>query len=115
MTLKGAEIPYLIQSAEGMLHGPFGPGATILVRPDHADEARELLTQQPERSPGAPVALIGAYATQQEAEAVSAKVRAAGIACYTTSGQQQVSVYVPRDQAEAARRAIKSETRDNTR
>lgn len=29
--LDGAGIPYLIQSTEGILHGPINPGATILV------------------------------------------------------------------------------------
>ncbi len=41
--LKNAGIPYLIQSAEGMLHGPLLPGATIYVAPELADEAREVL------------------------------------------------------------------------
>lgn len=41
--LKNAGIPYLIQSQEGMLHGPFYPGATIYVTPEAAEQARELL------------------------------------------------------------------------
>ncbi|UCC73933.1 MAG: DUF2007 domain-containing protein [Gemmatimonadota bacterium] len=41
--LKNAGIPYLIQSAEGMLHGPLNPGATIYVAPEAADRAREVL------------------------------------------------------------------------
>ena len=40
--LKNAGIPYLIQSAEGMLHGPLFPGATIYVAPELLDKAREV-------------------------------------------------------------------------
>ena len=40
--LKQAGIPYLIQSAEGMLHGPLFPGATIYVAPELLDKAREV-------------------------------------------------------------------------
>lgn len=41
--LKNAGIPYLIQSQEGMLHGPLFPGATIYVAPELAGEARDVL------------------------------------------------------------------------
>lgn len=41
--LKSAGIPYLIQSAEGMLHGPLFPGATIYVPPEALDHARSIL------------------------------------------------------------------------
>ncbi len=41
--LEAAGIPYVIQSSEGMLHGPINPGATILVPPDLEADAREIL------------------------------------------------------------------------
>ena len=41
--LKNAGIPCLIQSQEGMLHGPINPGATIYVAPEMADWARDVL------------------------------------------------------------------------
>lgn len=41
--LKNAGIPYLIQSQEGMLHGPLYPGATIYVPPEAAADARDVL------------------------------------------------------------------------
>lgn len=41
--LKNAGIPYLIQSQEGMLHGPLFPGATLHVVPELAAEARDVL------------------------------------------------------------------------
>ena len=40
--LRNAGIPYLIQSQEGMLHGPIGPGASIYVAPEMAEHAREV-------------------------------------------------------------------------
>lgn len=41
--LQNEGIPYLIQSQEGMLHGPLTPGATIYVAPEAAEHAREVL------------------------------------------------------------------------
>ncbi len=41
--LKNEGIPYLIQSQEGMLHGPINPGATIYVSPEVAEHARDVL------------------------------------------------------------------------
>jgi hypothetical protein len=41
--LKNEGIPSLIQSQEGMLHGPFYPGATLYVVPEVAERAREVL------------------------------------------------------------------------
>ena len=36
-------IPYLIQSQEGMAHGPMSPGATLYVARAHEELAREAL------------------------------------------------------------------------
>ena len=41
--LKYRGIPYLIQSQEGMLHGPLFPGATIYVISGLVREARDIL------------------------------------------------------------------------
>lgn len=41
--LESAGIPYLIQSTEGILHGPISPGATLLVGPEAVDQARAAL------------------------------------------------------------------------
>jgi len=41
--LDEREIPYVIQSGEGILHGPIMPGATILVSASVFDEARQIL------------------------------------------------------------------------
>ena len=41
--LESAGIPYVIQHAEGILHGPLSPGATILVSQTVAAQARAAL------------------------------------------------------------------------
>ena len=41
--LDSAGIPFLIQSTEGILHGPISPGATILVGREAEIEARAAL------------------------------------------------------------------------
>jgi hydrogenase maturation factor len=43
--LKAAGIPYVLQSTEGMLHGPINPGASILVSDAVAEHAREVLAE----------------------------------------------------------------------
>ena len=42
--LDNAGVPYIIQSQEGMLHGPIMPGATILVSAEDEDQARQILS-----------------------------------------------------------------------
>lgn len=49
--LDSAGIPYLIQHTEGILHGPLGPGATILVSPQLAARARATLGEADESPP----------------------------------------------------------------
>ena len=41
--LRAAGIPYILQSTEGMLHGPINPGASILVSEAVAEHAREVM------------------------------------------------------------------------
>ncbi len=41
--LSNEDIPYLIQSQEGMMHGPIGPGATLYVAARDAEQARQIL------------------------------------------------------------------------
>ena len=48
--LDNAGIPSLIQSTEGILHGPMSPGATILVGETVASHARVVLGKPPEGS-----------------------------------------------------------------
>lgn len=45
--LDNAGIPCLIQSAEGILHGPLSPGATILVGETVVSHARVVLGKPP--------------------------------------------------------------------
>jgi hypothetical protein len=44
--LDALHIPYVINSAEGMAHGPMPPGAVILVRGEHAARARKALEKK---------------------------------------------------------------------
>ena len=48
--LDNAGIPCVIQSTEGILHGPISPGATILVGETVASHARVVLGKPPEAS-----------------------------------------------------------------
>lgn len=41
--LDAAGIPYVLQSQEGVLHGPLNPGASILVSESVAEHARAVL------------------------------------------------------------------------
>jgi hydrogenase maturation factor len=41
--LEAAGIPYILQSTEGILHGPLNPGASILVSEAVAEHARAVL------------------------------------------------------------------------
>ncbi len=42
--LTNQKIPFLIQSTEGMLHGPIAPGSTIYVPQALAEQATQILT-----------------------------------------------------------------------
>ncbi len=46
--LEAAGIPYLIQSTEGILHGPINPGATLLVGEAAAPHARAVIGKPPD-------------------------------------------------------------------
>ncbi len=49
--LEAAGIPFVIQSTEGILHGPINPGATVLVGEAAAPHARAALGQPPGDAP----------------------------------------------------------------
>ncbi len=49
--LESAGIPYLIQSTEGILHGPISPGATILVSESAVAHARAVLGEGEDAPP----------------------------------------------------------------
>ncbi len=49
--LEAAGIPYVIQSTEGILHGPINPGATLLVGEAAAPHARTVLGKPPGDAP----------------------------------------------------------------
>ena len=71
LALDGAGIPYLIQSAEGMLHGPLGPGADIRVPRGAEEEARDLLADvadEPASGADQPPRRLVALGTWKEAD-----------------------------------------------
>jgi hypothetical protein len=110
--LEGAAVPYVINSQEGMAHGPLGDGATILVRADDVDVARELLSGQ--RTPAPPrVVRVATCSDQAEADRLRATLRAAGIPALSAADpdeprSERQSVFVPAAHATRARRAIET-------
>ncbi len=42
--LDNADIPFVLQSQEGMLHGPINPGATLFVSKENLERAAAILT-----------------------------------------------------------------------
>jgi hypothetical protein len=110
--LEGAAVPYVINSPEGMAHGPLVDGATILVRAEDVELAREVLQTAP---PGAPARVVR-IATCPNADA-SVRVRealeAAGISVLSTAveegpGDERQAVFVPAAHAARARRVIQT-------
>ena len=52
--LENAGIPFLIQSTEGMLHGPINPGATLLVGREMVAQAKAVLGKADESDESQP-------------------------------------------------------------
>ncbi len=111
--LLAGEIPYVIQSAEGMLHGPLGPGATIFVREDDVGEARELLDGSdpgPEEERARAV-LVASTATAEDADGTIKRLDGVGIPYLTRSagGRHSLHVFVRSEHADRARRVLTAE------
>jgi hypothetical protein len=109
--LEGAAVPYVINSAEGMFHGPLADGATILVRADDVELARDVLEDR--AADTAPrVVRIATCPTSEAADRVREALAAAGIPALSSgvaSGEAPSEahlVWVPAAQAARARRAI---------
>jgi hypothetical protein len=110
--LEGAAVPYLINSPEGMAHGPLADGATLLVRAEDVELAREVLGTVPPTA----TARVVRIATCPDA-AASGRVRealqAAGISALSTAvrddpGGERHAVFVPAAHAARARRVIQT-------
>jgi hypothetical protein len=103
--LDAAGIPYVINSSEGMLYGPLGVGATILVRAADAQVARETLLLESE--PGSPRgAVLVARLPESDAPAAVETLRAGGVAPLLRAEAGQVEIWVRRDQADRATRLL---------
>jgi nucleotide-binding universal stress UspA family protein len=115
--LEGLDIPYVINSLEGMAYGPFAPGAMILVRAEDAELAREALTAA-ERGDGEPhVVRLGPPVSEHVARVISETLRRAGIQVLTRSSAGEgtpgeIAVFVRRDQADDARLLLEGMRRD---
>lgn len=110
--LDGAAVPYVINSQEGMLHGPLGDGATILVRSADVELARQVLAGDPPNRPPQ-VARVATCPGTGEAERVRAALAAAGIPALSTGDPDDTTsdrqiIFVPAGQVTRARRVIQT-------
>jgi len=107
--LDNARIPYVIQSAEGMLHGPLGAGATILVNPDHVEEARQILIgdlDPGDQRPPPEAVRLGIFHEGPEFERAVTILDREQIPYLATPGQSGTRLYVRAEHAERARRLV---------
>jgi hypothetical protein len=109
--LDGAAVPYLINSPEGMAHGPLGAGTTIMVRAEDVELAREVLSA-PDAAGPARVVRIATCPTADASIRVREALQAAGIAALSTvvpdgTGERH-AVFVPVAYAARARRVIQT-------
>lgn len=115
LALEGAGIPYLIQSAEGMLHGPLGPGADIRVPRSAESAARDLLsdvTAGDAAEPELPPRRLVALGTWSEADLTSilARLDAASVPYVVEHDADDLTgrtVFVRREHQLPAGRALK--------
>jgi len=110
--LEGAAVPYVINSPEGMFHGPLGAGATILVRADDVDLARDALAGEAPRTPPK-VVRVATCPTAEAADRVRGALNAVGIPALSMpvpadTGTDRHGIFVPAVHAGRARRTIQT-------
>ena len=110
--LEGAAVPYVINSPEGMAHGPLGDGATLLVRAEDVELAREVLGTVPPAAT-ARVVRIATCPTAAASGRVREALQAAGISALSTAVRDEPdaerhAVFVPVAHAARARRVIQT-------
>jgi hypothetical protein len=103
--LEVAGIPCVINSAEGMLYGPMGVGATILVRPEDADAAREVLLGRGSAE-GCAAALIAVLPESRDSGVRVDRVREQGVPVLVRAESGRLSVWVRREHADRAARLL---------
>lgn len=108
--LDGVAVPYVINSPEGMAHGPMGDGATILVRAEDVELAREALGAS-DVGP-ARVVRIATCPTADASLRVREALQAAGISALSTAidegAGERHAVFVPVAHSARARRVIQT-------
>jgi hypothetical protein len=110
--LDGAAVPYVINSSEGMFHGPLAAGATILVRADDVELAREALGGDEPKTPPR-VVRVATCPSGEAAARVRAALHAVGIPALSAlapveGGPDRHGIFVPAAQAARARRTIQT-------
>jgi hypothetical protein len=109
--LDGVAVPYLINSPEGMAHGPMVDGATILVRAEDVELAREVLSA-PDAAGRARVVRIATCPSADASVRVREALQAAGIPSLSTAVDggtgERHAVFVPVAHAARARRVIQT-------
>jgi hypothetical protein len=117
--LEGAAVPYIINSPEGMLHGPLGDGATILVRTEDVEMARDALAHERPSRRGR-VARVATSPTAEAAARVREVLHRAGIPALSlpdparSDGAEAHGLFVPRAHLARARRVIQTELLDES-
>lgn len=110
--LEGAAIPYVINSPEGMLHGPLPGGATILVRAADADLARELLREWDDRREPPEARRVALLPAVSESDRLVDGLRAAGVPALVRTVDGMLEVWVRREHADRAARLLDGRRRE---
>ncbi len=99
--LQTEGIPFVIQSAEGMLHGPLGAGATILVRVEDVAEARAILLGEDEHDepPPSRTVKVASSGDPEAIEMLRGRLDRGGIKSLARIDLSSTSVYVRREDA----------------
>lgn len=117
--LEGAAVPYIINSPEGMLAGPLAEGATILVRTEDVEMARDVLAHEQPRGRGR-VARVATSPSADAAARVREALHRAGIPALSmpdpvrADGIEAHGLFVPRAHLARARRVIQTELLDES-
>lgn len=114
--LEGAAVPYVMNSSEGMLHGPLAGGTTLLVRAEDVELAHEVLGSRDRMAP-LHIIRVTTCTTREAAARVRRALARAGLAAlsseYTgTDKATRHAVYVASHHADRARRVVQRATID---
>ena len=110
--LEGAGIPYVINSPEGMLHGPLGTGAMVLVRSADLDLAREILRGGDDDGGRPGATRVAVLPDGPDDTGVVDRLRDAGVPTLVRPNGAQLEVWVRREHADRAHRALGGRLRE---